>query len=124
MARNEQPEMMQAFVENINLIRGEVTGLQYHNYALFAKTLEVGDKLELRREKLNQYDRSAIAVYFEGDKIGFVASEDNKILSVLQDHEVPLEAYVTEHNRNAGIYKGNKRLMMAIFMPYTFVVAE
>lgn len=117
-------EQMQLLVENINLLRGEVTGLQFHNYALHAKTLEVGDKLELRRERLNEFDRSAIAVYFEGDKIGFVASEDNKILANLQDHEVPLEAFVTEHNKNASIYKGNKRMMMAIYMPYTFVVAD
>ena len=116
-------EQMQLMVENINLIRGEVTGLQFHDYARYAKQLEVGDRLELRRERLNRFDNAAIAVYFEGDKIGFVAKEDNKILSVLQDHEVPLEAFVTEHNKEAGIYKGNKRLMMAIYMPYTFVVA-
>lgn len=114
-------EQVSLVVEDINLIRGEVTGLQFHDYARCAKALEIGDRLELHRERLNEFDRAAIAVYFEGSKIGFVAKEDNKILSVLQDHEVPLEAFITEHNKDASIYKGNKRLMMAIYMPYTFV---
>ena len=117
-------EMYRVHVENINLLRTEITGLQYHDYARHAKTLEVGDVLELRREKMNEFDRAAIAVYFEGDKIGFVAKEENKILSKLADHDVPLEAFVVEHNKDAGIYKGNQRLMANIYMPYTFVIQD
>lgn len=111
-------------VEHINLLRSEVTGLQYYDYARHAKQIDIGDQLELRREKLNEFDRAAIAVYYEGDKIGFVAKEENKILANLADHEVPLEAFVVEHDKSAGIYKGNKRLMMNIYMPYTFVLQD
>lgn len=115
---------VQLMVENINLLRTEVTGLQFHNYARYAKVIEVGDQLVLKREKLNEFDRAAIAVYFNDDKIGFVAKEENKILSKLADHGVPLEAFVVEHNKEAGIYKGNQRLMVNIYMPYTFVLED
>lgn len=117
-------EMYRVHVENINLLRTEITGLPYHDYACYAKVLEVGDVLELRREKLNEFDRAAIAVYFQGDKIGFVAKEENKILAKLADHDVPLEAFVVEHNKDVGIYKGQQRLMVNIYMPYTFVLQD
>lgn len=115
-------EMYRVQVENINLLRTEVTGLQFHDYARFANQIEVGDELRLARERLNEFDRAAIAVYIGSNKIGFVAKEENKILAKLADHDVPLEAFVVEHNKEAGIYKGNQRLMINIYMPYTFVV--
>ena len=111
-------------VVNINLMRAEVVGLQYYNYARFAQLLRIGDALQLTRERLNEHDRAAIAVYFMGEKMGFIAKESNKILSILQDHEVPLEAFIVEHNEKASIYKGDGRLMVNIYMPYTFVVEE
>lgn len=117
-------ELFQVQVENINLLRTEVTGLQYYDYSRFAKRIEIGDQLELRREKCNDFDNKAIAVYFEGYKIGFVAKEENKILSKLADHGVPLEAFVVGHNKEAGIYKGDQRLMVNIYMPYTFVLED
>lgn len=39
----------------------------------------------MRREPDNKYDSRAIALYFEGEKIGFIPREDNVILSGFLD---------------------------------------
>lgn len=111
-------------VEMINLNRVEVTGLQFHDYAMNAQELVVGTELQLIREAFNEFDRKAIAVYRGSNKIGFVAREENNMLHVLLDRGVPLYGYVTEHDTERGITKGNRRLMMAVYMPYTFLLEQ
>lgn len=111
-------------VENINLMRTEVVGLQFHDYAVVARDIEIGDELEMRREAFNQHDNGAIAVYYNGFKIGYVAREDNRALHILMDRDVPLYGFVIEHNKRAGITKGQRRLVMVVYMTYTFLVED
>lgn len=111
-------------VESINLMRTEIVGLQFYDYARNARHIQVGDELELVREQLNVHDSYAIAVYYEGEKIGFIAKENNQMLSRMLEHGVALEAYVVEHDMKKSIYKGDGRLMANIYMLYTFVVVD
>ncbi len=111
-------------VESINLMRTEVVGLQFYDYARIARHIQVGDELELVREQMNIHDNHAIAVYCGGEKIGFIARENNQMLSRMLEHDVALEAYVVEHDKTKSVYKGDGRLMANVYMLYTFVVVE
>lgn len=111
-------------VESINLLCTEITGLRFHEYARHAHHIQVGDELTLVREHLNAFDNFAIAVYYEGDKIGYAAKENNQMLSRMLEHDVALEAFVMEHDKTKSVYKGDGRLMANVYMLYTFVVVE
>jgi len=50
--------------------------------------MKEGDLLELIREPENEYDDYAIAFYFNKEKVGYVPSESNEILSRLLDSKV------------------------------------
>ncbi len=51
-----------------------------------AHGLQVGDQLTLKRDPTNKYDEHAIAVFTEGGKrIGWVARQDNELISRLMD---------------------------------------
>lgn len=103
-------------MEYINLIRLEVVGLQYHNYLRYVEKIKVGDCLELRREADNVHDSKAISLFYDKVKIGYLPKESNAILAAIMDGEVPLEARVSKHNKEASILKGDGRLMVAIYM--------
>lgn len=108
-------------VEAINLVRMEVVGLQYHNYALVARRLGIGDFLEFEREQGNKYDSKAIIVKYNGIKIGYMPKEANESFARMLDAGVGLFGVVVEHNVSNSIYKGCNRLMMAVYMNYTFM---
>lgn len=74
------------FVEDIFLLSVHVAGLYFieNIEAIFPK-IEKGSELELIREKNNKYDKFAILVKFDGEKIGYVPRKENKILANLMD---------------------------------------
>ncbi len=49
-------------------------------------TLDVGSRLEFFREPNNPYDEHAIVIQsLEGDKIGYIAKQDNLVFARLMD---------------------------------------
>lgn len=52
------------------IAQARVAGLKFHEYAAVADELEEGQKLLLRRDKDNQYDANAVAVFYHSDKLG------------------------------------------------------
>lgn len=111
-------------VTNVQLQVVEVVGLQFYEYAAIAQDLIVGEELQLQHEAWNEHDRKAIAIYYRDHKIGFVAKEQNHLLHQLMDKEIPLTAYILDHNMNNGYMKGQQRLMAQVYMPYTFLITE
>jgi len=62
--------------------------------------MEIGDWIELRRERENPHDKSAIALYWQQEKIGFLPSVTNQMLAQLLDaNALPLLACITNLNR-------------------------
>lgn len=51
-----------------------IAGEDYHGPKVI---FDKGDTLKLVKEANNRYDRDAIAVYFEGEKVGYVANSDS-----------------------------------------------
>lgn len=70
-----------------------VVGTQYQNPHLLAKVGEA-DELQLEREPENVYDPSAVAVLWEGERIGFVPRDHAPTLAALIDHGFRMRATV------------------------------
>lgn len=63
-------------------------GFQYYNGPKIINKINQSGLTELVREPDNQYDKHAIAVNFEGKKIGYLPKESNKTISILMDTEL------------------------------------
>lgn len=63
-------------------------GFQYYEGPRIFEQLNECGQLEMVREIDNPHDKHAIALYFEGLKIGYIPSISNKTLSVLMDTEL------------------------------------
>jgi hypothetical protein len=58
------------------------------------KQLSIGESVELQADPDNEYDSTAVAVYAQGEHIGFVPKESNsQIFRLLMDDE-PVDAEV------------------------------
>lgn len=76
-----------------------VRGFQYYEGEKLFPKMNLGDSLDLVREPNNKYDESAIAVFFQSQKIGFIPAETNETLSKLIDlNALKLYADITELN--------------------------
>ncbi|WP_296797588.1 HIRAN domain-containing protein [uncultured Methanobrevibacter sp.] len=77
---------LKPFLKDIFLIKTYVAGLDYIDYIddIFP-IIKVRDKLDLLREASNEYDKHAILVKYNGQKIGYVPRKDNYVLSKLMD---------------------------------------
>ena len=50
------------------------------------KQLRIGDTVQLQADPNNEYDRTAVAVYYDGAHLGFIPKESNSALfAVLMD---------------------------------------
>jgi hypothetical protein len=57
--------------------------------------LRPGQRLELRRERQNKHDRNAVAIYYEGEHLGFIPRHDNAELAAALDRGEKLDAELT-----------------------------
>ena len=73
---------------------GFVRGFQYHAGPQLISGMKAQDALDLVREIDNEHDPDAVAVYWEGHKLGCLAMFENKALANLIDHGMLLSAYV------------------------------
>lgn len=73
---------------------GFVRGFQYHQGAEVIHRIQEHDDLDLLREYDNQHDPDAVAIYWQGHKLGYLPMFENKALAHLIDHGMLLAAYV------------------------------
>lgn len=71
-----------------------VRGFQYHDGAKVIHRMKAHDPLDLVREHHNEHDVNAVAVYWEGHKLGFLPMGENISLAYMLDHGLLLEAEV------------------------------
>jgi HIRAN domain len=93
------PKTVQAMVyqyQRIYLLQSFVRGFQYYKGIKLLPKMKAGALLELVREPNNKYDEFAIALHFQGKKIGFVPAESNEILAkILDANLLKLQAEIT-----------------------------
>lgn len=99
---------LKPFLKDIFLIKTYVAGLDYIDYMddIFP-IIKVRDKLELLREASNKYDKHAILVKYNGQKIGYVPRKDNYVLSKLMDGGKELYGVVASFGVDE-VYKGHE----------------
>ena len=84
----------------IYLLQCFVAGFRFNNGMELLELMEVNDVIELKREPNNEHDTSAIALYWQQEKIGYVPADNNLILAKLLDAEaLPLFAIITHLNK-------------------------
>jgi hypothetical protein len=88
------------------LLQCFVRGFRFYEGPTLLDEIKEGDELELVREADNAHDPCAIALHWNGKKIGFVPAESNEILSRLLDIGLPeLMAEVTFLKKEAATWE-------------------
>lgn len=78
-----------------------VAGFKHYRGMQLLSHMQVNDLLELKREPENMHDLSAIALYWQQEKIGYVPAEQNEILAKLLDAQaLPLLGMITHLKRD------------------------
>ena len=80
--------------ERILIQESPLAGFQYHKGEHLWPFLRVGEELRLVREVANTYDPNAVAVYFRGDKLGYVPRRENAAVAQMLDRGRRLEARI------------------------------
>lgn len=102
-------------LQKVYLLQCFVRGFQYYAGPKLIDSMNESAKLlELRRESDNEYDKYAIALYFQNQKIGFVPKEANRILSRLMDADLlDLFAEITHIEKDAASWEN---LRIAVYI--------
>lgn len=65
-----------------------ISGFQYYEGPSLIEEMNKSGLVELVREPQNKHDKRAIAIYFNGHKIGYLPRISNKTMSILMDTEL------------------------------------
>jgi len=71
-----------------------VRGFSHYQGPALLPKMKADDPLDLVREYDNEHDTNAVAVYWEGHKLGFLPMGENVSLAYMLDHGLLLEASV------------------------------
>ena len=71
-----------------------LAGFEYHKGHHVWSFLREGDALRLIREATNPHDANAVAVYFRGDKLGYLPRRENVAVAQLLDRGHELDARI------------------------------
>ncbi len=89
------PAQAQPQAKSIFLQRSEIAGFQHYDGPKLWSHLDEGQALTLQREPYNPYDPRAVAVYWQGHKVGFVPQRENRVIAQMLDKGETLEAEIT-----------------------------
>ncbi len=62
-----------------------IAGFTYWEGCMAIDSLKIGTSLQLVREADNRFDPHAVAIYFDGYKLGFVPRGENELIAKLLD---------------------------------------
>lgn len=71
-----------------------VKGFRFHQGPALLPRIKAQDPLDLVREHANAHDPNAVAVYWEGQQLGYLPMGENLCLAYMLDHGLLLEAEV------------------------------
>jgi hypothetical protein len=83
--------------ESVRLLvqNSPLAGFRHHAAAGVWRELRVGDRLELAREPHNAHDPNAVAVHWQGRKLGYVPRRENAALAWGLDRGTQLRARIS-----------------------------
>ena len=104
-------ELIKPLSREIHLFDTFIAGTANTDKQLLDK-LNAGDKLDLRSE-VNKFEENAVAVYSEGNKIGYIPEKDVIIFSRLLDVGKVLMAKVADIDRS---YNNLAKIKISIYL--------
>ena len=86
-----------AFAESIKILvqSSPLAGSQYYSASRLWTVIRIGDRLSLAREPDNRYDRNAVRVEWNGQKLGYVPRAENRAVAQALNAGEKLEARVS-----------------------------
>ena len=78
-----------------------VAGFQYYQGELFWEELTAGDPLQLSREPDNPHDESAVAICWEGVKLGYLPRVENIAVARMMDKGQSVSALIETKQKSA-----------------------
>jgi len=96
------------------ILRCALAGSQYHGLAEVGAQIALDDRLELLREAANRHDPAAIAVLWQGRRIGYLPRAINRPLAAALDEGIALHAHVTALRLAATPWQ---RVELAVYAP-------
>lgn len=109
------PKDLYTVYDKVYLLQSFVRGFQYYDGPSILETLNTNHLLELIREPKNKYDANAIALSYEGKKIGYVPKENNEMLSVLMDTGLlDLQAEISHIKSDAATWENVHFVLYAL----------
>jgi len=82
--------------------RSQLAGFQYYAGPHVSAHVEGQCALVLQREPYNQHDNYAVAVYWQGHKVGYIPRKENRVVEKLLDQGETLEAVFSGHVDGRG----------------------
>lgn len=76
------------------LQQSPINGLQYYRAKDLIYLLQPGDAIRLSREPNNPYDRQAVALYWHGDKLGYLPRVENCAVAQMMDRGEALSCHI------------------------------
>jgi len=83
-----------AVADGLLIQESPIAGFEYHKGQHIWQFLRVDEPLRLVREAANPHDANAVAVYFRGDKLGYVPRRENATIAQMLDRGNMLSARI------------------------------
>jgi hypothetical protein len=88
------------------VLKSYIRGFKYYHGKKVLPLMKAGDTLDLVREPNNPYDPQAIAIYWQGQKLGYVAMESNEGVAMILDYELKdLKVNITRIDTQAPLWE-------------------
>lgn len=84
----------------------KIAGVTYYNRQEYIKSCYKGQQLDLIRDKFNEYDKNAIAVYAGDNQIGFIAKYLAEKLALQMDTGTMFSCYVEDVTGKDAKFRG------------------
>ncbi len=88
--------------EPVRVYNGFLTSIMFYGFVDLKEQIRVGDKLTMARDFDNVYDPFAVAVFWKGVKIGYLATYENVVIANLLDSGISLNVYVSNIDLEAN----------------------
>lgn len=104
-----------AAAQNIRILvqSSPLAGFQYHAGADVWSQLQVGDKLQLRREPDNPHDPRAVRVEWRGQQLGYLPRAENRSVAAEMDRGGRVEARIARLREHANPWQ---RVLVEVFV--------
>jgi HIRAN domain len=109
--------------KEVLLYEGFIAGFVYYEGNTLLDQMQPNDGLDLLREPDNRYDSKAIAIYWEGKKLGFMPRLDNTVLAAILDADLPCKAHIIDLYPHQPNWE-KLRFGISLYFPQTSVIVK